>query len=292
VSKKRCPKCGLLKDTSEFYHRSYNKDILRSWCKDCEKKSAIEYRHKTGRTKPKITNVMVDKFVKDSNWLFREYHINKKSTRQIADFVGCHRSCIRYWLRKFGIASREVGCTEGKEKERYSKELISKELQKYNYFLKSIEIDKYSHKIITFICNRGHEVTQRLDSWYRSKYKCKECWIEDLSGENSKFWKSYPKDSFKQFKLYRARVLQLTKQNIKKYINYINPSKLPLGKNKYNIDHIYSVYEGFINKVSPEIISSPINLQVLWYSDNIKKSSTSWMSIEELYRRYESWRGD
>lgn len=55
---------------------------------------------------------------------------------------------------------------------------------------------------------------------------------------------------------------------------------------KYNIDHIYSIMDGFRNKVNPKIIGSFVNLQVLPSIDNIRKRDESWITLEELKKEY------
>ena len=42
--KKQCSKCKALKDTSEFYRSKQMKDNLTPWCKDCQKKSATDWK--------------------------------------------------------------------------------------------------------------------------------------------------------------------------------------------------------------------------------------------------------
>jgi len=69
----------------------------------------------------------------------------------------------------------------------------------------------------------------------------------------------------------------------------INPNNLKRGRNKYHLDHIYSIIDGFSNNVSPEIISSPINLRMLTENENIVKNGTSHMTLEQLYNLYEQF---
>lgn len=53
-------------------------------------------------------------------------------------------------------------------------------------------------------------------------------------------------------------------------------------KDAYQLDHKYSVFEGFKNGVSPEIISSKFNLQFIPWEENNKKGSTCSITLEEL----------
>jgi len=42
--KKKCSKCGLIKNPDEFHRHKSTKDGLRSMCKDCKRRDAKEYR--------------------------------------------------------------------------------------------------------------------------------------------------------------------------------------------------------------------------------------------------------
>lgn len=54
-------------------------------------------------------------------------------------------------------------------------------------------------------------------------------------------------------------------------------------------DHMYSVMDGYLNKIPIEIISHPANCKLLLYSDNSKKKNNSSISIEELKKRINEW---
>jgi hypothetical protein len=83
---------------------------------------------------------------------------------------------------------------------------------------------------------------------------------------------------------YRNKVNSLTEKTFRKHFDLICGAFFR-GK-EYNLDHIYSVRDGFYNNVSPEIISSVINLQLIERSVNLKKSSNSWQTLEELLYLY------
>lgn len=51
---------------------------------------------------------------------------------------------------------------------------------------------------------------------------------------------------------------------------------------EFHLDHKYSVYEGFLNNVSPEIVGHWKNLQILSQVRNISKSSLSSISLSNL----------
>jgi hypothetical protein len=60
-------------------------------------------------------------------------------------------------------------------------------------------------------------------------------------------------------------------------------------QSRLHLDHIYPVSLGFQNGVAEEIISSPINLQVITETENLRKHVTPGMSLDELHERYSTW---
>jgi hypothetical protein len=54
-------------------------------------------------------------------------------------------------------------------------------------------------------------------------------------------------------------------------------------------DHMYSVRDGFINKIDPKIIKHPANCQLLLQSENSSKNYNSSITIEELMERIKNW---
>jgi len=139
-----------------------------------------------------------------------------------------------------------------------------------------------SKEKLIFRCDKNHKF---LMCWcnFNQGQRCPTCYAESRIGENNTSWKNYSEEDRKNIELYRGEVVQLSKINYRKYYYLINPFKYKLGRYKYHLDHIYSVMDGFNNGVLPEIIACPINLQVLWWRDNLVKHSTSHMTLEQLY---------
>jgi transposase len=54
-------------------------------------------------------------------------------------------------------------------------------------------------------------------------------------------------------------------------------------------DHMYSVMDGFRNKINPNIISHPANCKLLLFSDNSIKKDNSSITIEELLNKIKDW---
>lgn len=54
-------------------------------------------------------------------------------------------------------------------------------------------------------------------------------------------------------------------------------------------DHMYSVRDGFINKVDPEIIKHPANCNLMIHSENNRKNYNSSITLDELKERIKNW---
>ena len=54
-------------------------------------------------------------------------------------------------------------------------------------------------------------------------------------------------------------------------------------------DHMYSVYDGFINKIDPNILAHPANCKLVIHSENVRKYTKSSISLEELLQRISEW---
>lgn len=87
---------------------------------------------------------------------------------------------------------------------------------------------------------------------------------------------------------YRSKVVMLTKTKIDKY------GELYFGKdfrtlkttNSLTIDHVYSIADGFKNKIDPHIIAGVYNLRLIPKTKNIQKGSDSHLTKEELFKKH------
>lgn len=89
-----------------------------------------------------------------------------------------------------------------------------------------------------------------------------------------------------KLRVYYRRVIRYTNRSIKTNFSIINPDNKQIGIGLYNIDHIFSIAEGFKQDIPPEIIGSVVNLQVLPSRENIIKKDDCWITKEELLKRY------
>lgn len=139
----------------------------------------------------------------------------------------------------------------------------------------------------------------------------KDAVVEDILAKSLRKWKAESTDEEKQIVINKrletmaengkmtpiselsdwavyCRIVRNKTTNIyKKYKDLINPNGY--SRFEYNLDHILSVFDGYRYKISPDIISSPANLQMLKASINSKKHTQSWQSPQQLYEKWQNF---
>ena len=155
-------------------------------------------------------------------------------------------------------------------------ENVSEHVSKFDLKLMSIDGDnKFSE--IKLECSKGHDFSVK---WANFKGLCKYCYFESIR---------IPNDKIKKFKIYSKKVRSLTRFNFSRNIHQIENSTLKINdSNSYHIDHIYSVIDGFLNSVNPEIIASYHNLKVISKEENLKKGRKSDITLVELLLKINS----
>ena len=119
-------------------------------------------------------------------------------------------------------------------------------------------------------------------------------WYDNASGEdkeniNDKIRRTrlgdrYDIDVMGEFVLYRGRVRCLTEKTYRNHKDTINPEGYirSRGSDGWQLDHKFSIVEGFKEKIRPEIMSSITNLQMLSSLENNKKNTRCDILKDEL----------
>lgn len=81
---------------------------------------------------------------------------------------------------------------------------------------------------------------------------------------------------------YFTFVRALTEKNYDLFKNRINPKNLKRGWKNNHVDHIYSISQGYKDRVNPFWIAHPCNLQMLKARENKRKNAKCGHTIEEL----------
>lgn len=90
-------------------------------------------------------------------------------------------------------------------------------------------------------------------------------------------------ESLADYQRYVREVQKYTERSWKAMKHIIDPQGLKILHSDYHLDHIFSKADGYDHDIQPEVIGHWSNLQVLSSTDNIKKGSSSWKTILQLY---------
>lgn len=118
---------------------------------------------------------------------------------------------------------------------------------------------------------------------------------EILRPEMEKLGIWIPLSNLSEYQIYVYNVWAITKEQLKKFGCLINSELLKENKiidewkEKWSIDHKFSISEGFKKKISPEIIGSIINLNIIKFSENSSKQSKCSLSLEKLIKDYNNF---
>lgn len=100
-----------------------------------------------------------------------------------------------------------------------------------------------------------------------------------------------PLELLDEYKEYYRRVARATKkQYLAELENFSKRGVLHKNNDAYHIDHMFSVYDGFMNDVPAEIVGHLSNLQCIPGRANIKKGNESSLTIEDLYKKYNAYK--
>lgn len=204
----------------------------------------------------------INRIYKDKNWLYDQYVNQLKSTNNIAKFCGVGHRLILSWLYKYNIPVRSssLSTTIGQCKNTEVKKKI-------------INFKPGNNQKLCTSCGHTLDLSNfRKNSTTKDGYQafCNMC-MSQYDYSDSEYSK------------YRNEIDYLTNVNFRKFYYFINPNKYPRDYKNYQLDHIYSVHDGFINNVNKEIISSPVNLRIVSSMYNSTKNSRSDIGLNMLY---------
>jgi hypothetical protein len=80
-------------------------------------------------------------------------------------------------------------------------------------------------------------------------------------------------------------VRALTEKNYDIFKTQINPKNLKRSWKANHLDHIYSISQGFKDKINPFYIAHPCNLQMLKAKENKKKNAKCGHTTDELFEK-------
>jgi len=195
--------------------------------------------------------------------------------------------------------------SETKRKHRINskKRTIEKIKRKYPIFYKEEEMrynpDKPGEKEIQIHCkNHNCPNSKEQGGWFTPTNRQIEAKIAGLDDNLSYFYCSEKcKDECELFNLhsdpnrldeynkYKDQVFKVTYKSLQEYGNRIKNLNLRGRDNEYDLDHMFSIYNGFEQNVDPEIVGHWKNLKIVKDSKNRSKGKKSNISLKELMNK-------
>lgn len=109
---------------------------------------------------------------------------------------------------------------------------------------------------------------------YNNPNKTKETRISNGTQINDDFIKNFL--SYK--KIATNRTMTMYRNNIQ----FINPNNLKRGIKSYHLDHKFSLKQGYLLGLPIEVITHPVNLEMIHYKDNLIKQDNCSITIQSL----------
>lgn len=158
---------------------------------------------------------------------------------------------IEYWLNK-GYNEEEAKDKVSEYQDNFSIEFI---MNKYNISFEEacIKQEGFIEKIINTLVENGNMI---------------------------------PLEERPEYDQYNFLVWKETNKNYRYFYNFINPLNLKRSSDSYHLDHKFSIFNGFKNKIDYKIIGSPYNLEMLPFHDNLCKSSKNSIEMNKLLTLY------
>lgn len=223
----------------------------------------------------------------DKETLSDLYIKQNKTQSEIGRIYKCDRKNISYYLNKYDIKkSKQQTYSKHYKQKPTTQEILS--LVDEGYLLKDIAL-KYnlSRGTITKILKesninmRNHKgQTKKQSQFMKTDNPFKDESIKRKAIRRSHQSKDtnfkIKRDVFDEdmaFKDYAKKARAIAYKHYSKEI-----------RKGFCIDHMYSVHDGYVNKVPLNIISKPDNLRIVSERDNAKKGKRSIISLEDLYK--------
>ena len=267
------------------------------WCCKTTYKSCPKVIEKTTK---KITGLKIESISIINSDIFCEYGCGNYAKYKLI-FKYSQKYCCseKYSLCKSNIKTWNKGLTKENDHRVFKNSTNKNNYNKINYHLKhNKEFLKYeflaedpeTHKLIVqcklceikFIPEK-RELEHRIAVIKKGEldkgiFYCRSCKKELLNKDKTDYF------------LYYNLVLKETERTVRKYRSKISNIELRGSKFGHDLDHQFSVNEGFKNNILPYVIAHWKNLRVIKFFQNRSKSKKCSISLEQLIRDIENSR--
>lgn len=150
----------------------------------------------------------------------------------------------------------------------------------YDY---SKSIYKNSKSKIIITC-KEHGDFEQISYDHMNGIGCNKCRVKKLLDTKIKKGIIRSLDQLSEFEKYKNDVWNITEINYRKYKNKID--NLNRRGYNFNLDHVFSIQQGFANNIDSNIIGHYTNLRIIPASENRKKHSNCDKTIIQLFEDY------
>jgi hypothetical protein len=243
------------------------------------------------------------KWSKEKDDLLKELSKQEKTHKEIAKIFGVsyksiHNRCYRIGVKDEKIYHKEIKCKEcgvSFEVQKCSKMIFCSQTCSGTYNGKR---RKHSKETKIKIGAALKEIASKKEKKTKIKKEiiryCSKCSHQRVFGKKTicNDCKLQYYDYYRPFCEFVFSLNDYPKEFDLTLINklgFYSPSNKNNNLSGVSRDHLYSVYDGFKNKVSPDIIKHPANCRLVIHTDNQKKKTKSIISLEELKQKIEEW---
>jgi len=268
---------------SPYTNKEIN-DILQSY-QNGMSYSCIALKFK--RKKPNIKNILIENkiWVEGRNKLKKEFsneiieeiikkYKNGLSCQKISEMCNVSKTPIKRIIKEKNLL-----------REGYSDGTKIELTEKQKGHIKKLYLDEYknSNEIGEILNLNKHFVDAHIhkNGYRRNRSNGTSVGMVKKYRGSSYSYLEYLND-LNEFYKYKINVNRITKQqSIENLLNYNKRGKSGVC-GAYQLDHKFSIMEGFKNKISPSIIGNINNLEFIPWIDNIKKRAHCSITKEEL----------
>jgi hypothetical protein len=261
----------LVNNEIRFYSNNFSEKV---YCYLYDLKSRPMCKHCNYNT------VSFDTFTKG----YHEFCSVKCSSNSVEKKNKIKTTCIKkYGVENIGLITRDKALDTMKSK--YGGHISTTTSFKEKYRKTSIEKYGTTHPF------KNRNIINKIQTTCVKKYgssnpmkndKVKDKNIQTKKDKGTIF--KWTKTELKDIQSYRRSVSYYTEKTYNEYKYLINPNNLERGIDKYHIDHIYPVIEGWKNKIPPIHIANYKNIRLITSYDNLVKGDRTEISYEEFIK--------
>lgn len=145
---------------------------------------------------------------------------------------------------------------------------------------KQTKLDRYGDENY----NNSDKAKQTCLKKYKVDNVRKSDYFFSLMVQKNKFIDKSLKTDFEK---YKREVIKVTNQQNIKTLEHFEKRGHSRNKQSFHLDHRFSIFEGFNNNISPYLIGSIHNLEMIESSKNSSKQGKCSLTIEELIYKFE-----